>query len=148
MRFGLVSFAVLVALGLCFPGSLLGQKGADRGSVNVRQKVDSEVLNLQRNFDRSKKNTDLFRVLKKTELEISRVRKKEPRQSEADEVYMDQLAAVLGEIPRDGEFKKESCFDYRTSLISNFEPKSGSEIKNPALKTGLDVLTALCRQAK
>lgn len=148
MRFGFLSLAVLIALALCFPGSLLGQKEAERGSLNVRQKVESDVLNLQRNLERAKKNADLFRVLKKTEVEIGRVRKKEPRQSESDEIYLDQLAAVLGEIPRDGEFKKDKCFDYRTSLISNFEPKSGAEIKNPALKTGLEVLTTLCRQAK
>jgi hypothetical protein len=148
MRLGLISVIVLVVLGLLSPSALLGQKAVDRGSLNVRQKVENEVLNLQRNMERAKKNGDLFRLLKKTEAEVARVRKKESRQAEADEIYMDQLAAVLSEIPRDGRFKKENCFDYRTTLISNFEPKAMSEVKNPALKSGLEILTELCRQAR
>jgi hypothetical protein len=122
----------------------LGQKKDTEGHLTLRQKVESEILNLDRNLAKAKKLDEKFRLLAKSEREIRVLRKKTARQDERDEIFFDQFLAVLGEIPRSPQFKREQCGEYRTTLVAHFEPTAEGNVQNQALKYGLQVLDEIC----
>jgi len=123
----------------------MGQKDGKAGGLSLRQKVDGEVVDLERNLKKTDALTKRFALVDHAEKDIRLMRKQNARQSESDEVFFDQLEAILGEIPRAKTFKVADCKNYQASLIAHFEPTFDETPKNPALKTGLKVLNEICR---
>ncbi len=124
---------------------LLGKKAeSPQSKLSIRQQVDSEIHNLQRNLDASKSADEQWKVLEKTEKTIQHLRTQGPRQFEGDEIYLDTLEASLEMIPRKADFKKEKCDQYRTAALAQFDPR-GEEKPSPAVAQTLAVLSALCR---
>lgn len=145
MRLRLVSVVVaLILAALVWPADLMGQKEAKAG-LSLRQKVESEIRNLEKNLEKNRGPSHSFLLIEKAEKGIRVLRKQNARQAEADEVYFDQLEAILAGIPRHKNFKAADCKDYETSLVSHFEPTFEGTARNPALKTGLKVLSELCQ---
>lgn len=146
MRFRFVFVVVAVAgAALAWPGALMGQKDGKAGGLSLRQKVDGEVSDLERNLKRTPVLAKRFDLIDHAEKDIRGLRKQNARQSEGDEIFFDQLEAILGEIPRAKAFKVADCKDYQANLIARFEPTFDEQAKNPAVKTGLKVLGEICR---
>lgn len=143
MRLGLVSFALVVTL-VSIPSFLMGNRKNGQSDLSLRQRIDSEIANLQKNIGKAHDLPSRLRAIAKTENEIISLRKKHARQTESDEIFFDQMLAALAEIPREGKFQSASCGDYKSSLIAKLEPAATSAALSPALKKGLRILEGLC----
>jgi hypothetical protein len=122
---------------------LLGKKNEVPMKLSVRQQVDSEIHNLKRNLESARGDVP-WKLLEKSEKDIQSVRSHNPRQFDKDEIYMDTLMNSLVEIPRRNEFKIDECEDYRSSIISHFDPQN-EEKPAPPVEQALEILYLLCR---
>lgn len=126
--------------------ALMGQNKT--ASMSVRQEVDLEILNLQKNIKAVKSRAKAFKALEKSESQMAGLRSKAVRQTEPDELYMDYLRETLKEIPRGKAFKKADCDDYRNDILVKFDPHGEETPTSPAVAKSLDILKSLCDIAK
>lgn len=146
MRTKFIFVAVILSAFFLSP-ALMGQNQAAMG-MSVRQEVDVEILNLQKNIKASKSRAKAFKALEKSEGQIAALRAKAPRQTEPDEVYLEYLKDSLKEIPRGKAFKAADCASYRSGIIVHFDPHGEEAPTSPAVGKTLDILKSLCDISK
>ncbi len=148
MRTRILPVILVVIACLIIPASLFGQKKITDENLSLRQQMESELLNLQRNLHRSKSFAERSRSFEKSEKILNSLHKKGLRQAEKDEIYVDRVLAILSEIPHGTQFEASKCSDYKTNLMASFDPTvSDAETADPALKSGLQILQALCAKS-
>lgn len=135
---------VVIFFGLVFAQTLFGKKETVSSTLSVRQQFESEISNLRKNLNLKASKSEQWKHLLKTEGKIADLRKKNPRQIEQDEIYMDLVADSLTQIPRAPQFKKEKCGDYRSKLIAQYDLQYTGESDSP-VAPALSVLEALCK---
>lgn len=148
MRTRLILGSLILGISLSAQ-SLPGE--APHGSLNLRQRFDSEIVNLQKNLKAfkkadeksSEKPAEQWNQIQKTENQIRELRATNPLQVDPDEIYMDLFVSSLKMIPRSADFKKEDCEDYRTTILAQFDPLDKGKIDAPVAHT-LSILELLC----
>jgi len=146
MRIGVLSFTFILTALIFAPALIFGQKAATDQVPSVRQTVDSQALNLERNLARTKLPLEKFKLIEKFEKEIRQIREKSPRQFEKDEIEMDQLLAILDQLPQPASFKREQCASYKNTLAAHFDPVSeNGQTQLAPLKTTFEILKELCK---
>lgn len=124
--------------------ALLGNRNEVSPTLSLRQRVDSEIANLGKNLEISKKDKEVWgNHLENTRARIKSLRAKNPRQFEPDELYMDYIYFSLRDFPSKMEFKPEKCGHYRSALIANFNPLI-EMTPNPAIIKTLGLLKIIC----
>lgn len=147
--FGAVIFLVISFM----VQNLQGAKGESTPGLSVRQQVDSEIFNLEKNLKAAKKRDDRWKFLEKSEATIQNLRAKNGRQFVQDEIDMDFLMNSLKEIPRRAQFKANQCSHYRAQILANYDPQGdpdaqsgdGNPSGNPAVAKALHILSLLCQ---
>jgi hypothetical protein len=137
-------FGSVILSGLLFTQSLLGKKESLPLSLSVRQQFETEISNLKRNLTKVSSTPAQWTQINKVESQISQLRKKNPLQLDQDEIYMDTVMASLAQIPRDAQFKKEKCDNYRSKIMVQFDPHGEDDPIPPVAET-LSVLEILCK---
>jgi hypothetical protein len=136
----------VILFGLFSSPTLMGQTAKATSALSVRQEVDLEILNLQKNVKAAKTLSGAFKAMEKSEARMAALRSKAPRQSEPDEIYMDYLREALKEIPRGKAFKKSDCDDDRSQIIVKYDPQGSETPTNPAITKTLNILKSLCKR--
>lgn len=142
---GIFIVVTVMLLSQVLPHTLHGQKKTAPEGMALRQQVESDLLNLQRNLGKSSKRPEQLRFLAQFEKQLKQERSRKPRQTEVDEIFFDQLLGVLSEIPRSKTSDSSDCSRTRAQILANFEPSAQDEPQNPAVKYGLSILKEICR---
>lgn len=147
MRRRIISVAVLIiATGFTAPNAVSTQKRNVDFQMSLHQKIENEIFNLRRNLGMNLPSLAKVKLIKMSEIEIQSLRAKSHRQAEGDEIYFDQLVAVLGEIPKAEPFNRQNCDSVKTTLMTHFEPTAQpGKIQGIALQSGLILMRQLCR---
>lgn len=143
MRAGFIPFIVIFVV-LMATEALLGNKIETVATLSVRQRVDSEISNLEKNLKMARENQNAYwSYLENTLSRIKTLRAKNPRQFEPDELYMDYVYFSLREFPLKADFTPEKCGQYRSALIANFNPRFET-LSDPAISKTLGLLKIFC----
>jgi hypothetical protein len=135
----LIIFMMMMA-----PGVLFGQKRGGASELSLRQKVDVETTNLVRNIKKTKELKPKVELTKKFLKKIKDLRAENPIQLPGDEIYMDMLVGSMEELPSSESFKVDSCDQYKSKIMSLYDPRSGVKSQNPALNHTFEVIDGLC----
>ena len=140
-----ILFATLIPFSLTVtPSMLFGQKKNLSNHVSLKQQVDQELHNLQKNVKKAASLNDKLKFIDLAESKIRDLRSVSPRQRDRDELYFDIVLASLEEIPRQEYFKKDRCDIYKQSILNKYDPEADSQPKNPAVKKTVGVLESIC----
>lgn len=142
-----ILFAILIFLGgVISPASMFGEKKSKNTSMSLRQQIDSNYANLERNLKSDKSTRLKFNRLKRFILSTQDLRTKNPRQMVQDELYFDLLLNSLSDLPSVSEFKKEECPSYNSKIIKLYDPRAPmGKTKEPSLLKTLNVLNIICQ---
>jgi hypothetical protein len=124
------------------PSMLLGQKTA-QPNLSLKQKVDLELSNLNKNVKRARTIQQKLKFVNVTTEKIKSLRNQSAHQMEPEELYIDVLMASLEEIPRQN-FKRDRCDIYKQNIISKYDPSGSQRSQNPAVKKTVGLLNSLC----
>ena len=143
MRAQFIPLLVMVSV-LITAEVLLGKKNEMPTALSVRQQVDSEVFNLEKNLKAAKSSEARWKFLESSKELIKALRSKSSRQFEQDEIYMDYIYFSLRDFPSKAEFKSEKCGQYRSSIIANYNPQFETA-PDPAIAKTLGLLGIICK---
>ncbi|MCE3011365.1 MAG: hypothetical protein LW875_12225 [Proteobacteria bacterium] len=110
--------------------------------------VKVQFLDALAQFESSLKNRKPEEALKeipKLVYTLQELRKRASRQGDADEIYMDLIQAVLTDFPQPDQFQKKSCPDYKLTILSQYDPQSGSRPTEPGVERAFQILEIICR---
>jgi phosphoenolpyruvate carboxylase len=139
----LLSFTAFLFL-VGMPAALLGQKENPGPELTLRQQVNTELLNLQRNIQLAAELPEKLTTLEKTLHVMKEMRKQNPVQLADDEIYLQKITADLEQIPKISEFEMDDCNTYRKQLSRRSHQKAIRKTEALALNQTLPVLDALC----
>ena len=143
MRTRILSFIVISAGLLLVAPRLSGQRDIAVASLSVRQKVESLSLNAVRNVNAKKDAKARVKEVEKFLTEFKNLRAKSPRQVADDELYLDHLEGALRLVPL-ASFEKSKCSDYRSKVMSNYEPQS-EKAQSAPIKRALEIIDSVCQ---
>lgn len=141
-----IFFAILIGFSTFFsPTQLFGEKKRSEHALRLKQQVDLEIFNLQKNITKAKSTDQQLKILENVENKIRVLRGSADPQSQVDELYMDVMMICLEQIPRDA-FQKNKCDVYKKNMLSKFDPTAqNNQPHHPAVKKAVGVLKSLCR---
>jgi hypothetical protein len=125
------------------PSMLLGLKST-RPNLSLKQKVDLELSNLNKNVKKARTIQQKLKFVNSATDRIKNLRTQAAKQMEPEELYIDVLMASLEEIPREN-FKRDHCEIYKQNIISKYDPAANDRSQNPAVKKTVGVLKSLCK---
>ena len=125
------------------PSILFGLKNT-HSNLSLKQKVDLEFSNLNKNVNRARTIQSKLKFLNMTTEKIKTLRTQSAKQMDSEELYIDVLMASLEEIPREN-FKRDHCEIYKQNIISKYDPAASERTQNPAVKKTVGVLKSICK---
>jgi hypothetical protein len=141
--------AILIFAGLTsVPGSLLGQRDMSGHQLSVRQLVDLELLNLQKNITSSATRAEGLHRLEKSLARMKSLRQSGPVQWNGDELTMDRMMGGLEEINKAALANNAvgNCDPVRNRLLRLYDPRAQGRSEDPTLKQNLLIWSELCHK--
>lgn len=120
-------------------------KTAKTAEVSVRKQVDSLVDKMADKVKSSKSPAEQLQFVVTGTQQTKELRKKYPRQTESDEIYLSMLEDSLGLFPKAEEFKKDQCEIYKNDIKVRMEPTAEARPTLPAVAKAYDILTNICK---
>lgn len=99
---------------------------------------------LETELNKAKTPKEKYKALNNTLTQISALRD-HSLPSADDETYIELLVTGLESLPKEMNFKKESCQRYRAEYLNQFEPLADEAPEEPAVQPGWNVLQSICR---
>jgi hypothetical protein len=142
-----LSLSVLLLLaGL--PAALFGQRESSQLEITLRQQVDTEMLNLQRNISVAFELPEKFENLNKSLHIVKELRARSPVQFSDDEIYLEKITSSLESIPKKKNFSFKQCKMYRKQMNRRSKYKAVRRIEALAVNQALPVLESLCSEPR